>query len=516
MDQLVLQIKEAVASQGPDWLMRMAAEIGATPSGEAGAGEVQPAQMASSAPRGRPQRRRIPPTRLSPSPAVKKGAQNASPRPARSNVGGGARPQRSAAGGSMGATGRSAGRPEETPEGLTGTSAAASGADERRASRTERQGERAAASRASYGYSMRPRGVSRNWDRVRHAVASPERSQPGPSHPSFPSAGPEDELEDGEIQGTPPDSGCQRGMLPGDLMGDSRRELTTLIRNSVAESTWKRYNAIWKRWLMAAGGQFPEGARARAVTLDVIAELRRRGASASSARKHLSAIAFLLRLHGRRDVTKEFVFGQILKGWKKEGSSRDDRRPITFELLKAMLNVLGAVCKDESEVLLFRVAFSLAFFAALRLSEIVAPSCRKLGGLRFEDVLCGTDDIKICIKKSKTDVYGAGEWLRLTALGTAACPVALLRQFLSRHSGKGQLLAHASGAPLTKFQFGAVMRTCLKRLGFEPSEFGTHSFRIGAATSAFACGLRGDEVKRVGRWRSEAYKSYVRPNLRVL
>ncbi|XP_066437364.1 uncharacterized protein [Eleutherodactylus coqui] len=199
MDQLVMQIKEAVASQGPEWLMRMAAEIGATPSGEAGAGEVQPAQMASSAPRGRPQRRRIPPTRLSPSPAVKKGAQNASPRPARSNVGGGARPQRPAAGGNMGATGRSAGRPEETPEGLTGTSAAASGADERRASRTERQGERAAASRASYGYSRRPRGVSRNWDRVRHAVASPERSQPGPSHPSFPSAGPEDELE-GESQ----------------------------------------------------------------------------------------------------------------------------------------------------------------------------------------------------------------------------------------------------------------------------------------------------------------------------
>ncbi|XP_066462916.1 uncharacterized protein [Eleutherodactylus coqui] len=305
-------------------------------------------------------------------------------------------------------------------------------------------------------------------------------------------------------------------MLPCFLMANNRKELLNLVRKSVSEATWRRYNAIWKQWFEVAGGGFPDTEQARAVTLDTLANLRGRGASADAARKHVSAIAFLLRLHGSRDVTKDFVFTQILKGWKKEKFSRDGRRPITFELLCAMMKIMGSVCANAEETALFRTTFSLAFFAALRLGELVSTSKNNPGGLQFSDVSLGDDDIKICIRKSKTDIYGAGEWLRIRALGTEWCPVKLVRDVMARHSGGGPLLVHATGFPVTRYQFTAIMRSCLKNLGLAPNDFGSHSFRIGAATSAFSCGLRSEEVKRVGRWKSEAYRSYVRPDLRVL
>ena len=42
-----------------------------------------------------------------------------------------------------------------------------------------------------------------------------------------------------------------------------------------------------------------------------------------------------------------------------------------------------------------------------------------------------------------------------------------------------------------------------------PSSYTSHSFRIGAVTTAAAAGLPPTLIKTLGRWRSNAYKTYV-------
>ncbi|XP_066446920.1 uncharacterized protein [Eleutherodactylus coqui] len=516
MEQLVQQIREAVASQGPQWLMKIAEEFGTAAAAvpEVRAEEEPPAESSGAEPRGRPQRRRQPPTRLSPSPAAKKGGRS-SPRAAGACGSGAARSQRPADAARRGDRRSGVAMGPEAGGTLTRSGGAVQRSDNRYAARNIRHNLASSAGRASSAQSQRSRGVTHELGSERHAGQRRDRTSTPPG-PSFLMAGPGRNKADVEIQGASPDGGRRGGMLPCFLMANNRKELLNLVRKSVTEATWRRYNAIWKQWFEVAGEVFPNSEQARAVTLDILANLRGLGASADAAKKHVSAIAFLLRLHGSRDVTKDFVFTQILKGWRKEKFSRDGRRPITFELLCVMMKTMGSVCVNVEEATLFRAAFSLVFFAALRLGELVSASRNKPGGLQFSDVLVGSDDVKIRIRKSKTDVYGAGEWLRIGALGTEWCPVRLVRDFMVHHSGDGPLLVHAAGAPLTRYQFTAVMRSCLKSLGFAPNDFGSHSFRIGAATSAFVCGLRSEEVKRVGRWKSEAYRSYVRPDLRVL
>lgn len=80
------------------------------------------------------------------------------------------------------------------------------------------------------------------------------------------------------------------------------------------------------------------------------------------------------------------------------------------------------------------------------------------------------------------------------------CPVRLSAAYsLIRPAGSAQWLLHMDGSPLTRFQFGAVFKRGLQRLGCNCKEYGAHSFRIGAATSAAARGLSAADIQELGR-----------------
>ena len=46
--------------------------------------------------------------------------------------------------------------------------------------------------------------------------------------------------------------------------------------------------------------------------------------------------------------------------------------------------------------------------------------------------------------------------------------------------------------------------------GFKAEDYAGHSFRIGAATTAAACGVPAEVIKTLGRWKSQAYQLYAR------
>ena len=113
---------------------------------------------------------------------------------------------------------------------------------------------------------------------------------------------------------------------------------------------------------------------------------------------------------------------------------------------------------------------------------------------------------RLCIKQSKTDPFRQGcvpwqNWIGgMSHSGTGAlhrCPQPIAGPTLHPPIRSA---SHPSlpGVPTTG---GA---------GIEDSRFNGHSFRIGAAITAAQQGLEDSLIQTLGRWRSDAYKIYIK------
>ena len=74
----------------------------------------------------------------------------------------------------------------------------------------------------------------------------------------------------------------------------------------------------------------------------------------------------------------------------------------------------------------------------------------------------------------------------------------------------GFFFCHANGNPLTRSQFSGVLCKALKQCGFLSGSYKSHSFRIGRASELAVQGVPGENIKKMGRWSSSAYKTYLR------
>ena len=87
-----------------------------------------------------------------------------------------------------------------------------------------------------------------------------------------------------------------------------------------------------------------------------------------------------------------------------------------------------------------------------------------------------------------------------------------MTEFLAnRPRSRGPLFCHFDGSPLTQYQFNAMFRKVLSFIDCAESHYSAHSFRIGAATTAAELGVQRTDIQEMGRWRSQAVSSYIRP-----
>ena len=74
---------------------------------------------------------------------------------------------------------------------------------------------------------------------------------------------------------------------------------------------------------------------------------------------------------------------------------------------------------------------------------------------------------------------------------------------------KGPLFNGRRFSPLSLANVTTTLRQLLHGTDEEPVNHASHSFRIGAATTVAAAGLPPALIKTLGRWKSNAYESYV-------
>jgi len=128
----------------------------------------------------------------------------------------------------------------------------------------------------------------------------------------------------------------------------------------------------------------------------------------------------------------------------------------------------------------------------------------------------GKDSVTLTLPKSKTDVFGKGTPIPMPATGDAICPREAIKTLLTRFPApldaplfsRFTQFGYLEKQFFTRKWFVDNVRDLLVLVGINPEEFNGHSFRRGAAHSAAAAGMTNDEIKQLGRWKSDAYKLY--------
>lgn len=193
------------------------------------------------------------------------------------------------------------------------------------------------------------------------------------------------------------------------------------------------------------------------------------------------------------------------------------RRPITVHIMARIKSVLLKNPHNYHNIMMW-AACCLAFFAFLRSSEFTVPS---QDSYDHEVHLSPTDIavdnkanpqlLQVTIKQSKTDPFRQGASLFLGRTHSSICPVTAILPYLEvRRNQNGPLFILKDGRMLTRQLFSTFLNDILDELQLNQSQFNTHSFRIGAATTAKEAGVDDIHIKMLGLWRSDTYQLYIR------
>jgi hypothetical protein len=218
-------------------------------------------------------------------------------------------------------------------------------------------------------------------------------------------------------------------------------------------------------------------------------------------------------------VTNRTRTRRFIRGLKRlYGSSRRLRRPLMASHLRAAVE--SGLFTGSHELRSAKAAILLGWRHLLRGSEVAIPN-----GVAFDVTKHLTrgdftiDESRkrafLRLRPSKTDPFFNIDGPQLVLSfnrDDPICPGVALHDMITKDtlpSSSSTPLFRIGKAPLRYRDLLAHIRIMMTRLGHRPSDYGTHSMRIGGATALHAAGAGAADIMAYGRWRSDCYLRYL-------
>lgn len=288
------------------------------------------------------------------------------------------------------------------------------------------------------------------------------------------------------------------------------------LQASLAPSTRSLYATAWRRYTTFCANYRVAPLPINEQVLMLYVSLLARTVGYSTIRTYLAALQYCSSIRGHTfSIHGMQSLFYVLRGIRRSqgpSHSRALRPAITINHLNLIFTYISsnrAIHRSDKQ--LWRSVVTVAFFGLLRSSEYCCPSPSSFvasNALMVSNVtIINRQMAFIKIKVSKTDPFRTGGVVRLAAINSQVCPVKCLIQFLSVHPNyMTPLFTFHNGSFLTRSRLQAVLATALPRL----QQVNTHSFRIGGASAAASAGIPDYIIQDLGRWRSDAFRRYLR------
>jgi len=213
---------------------------------------------------------------------------------------------------------------------------------------------------------------------------------------------------------------------------------------------------------------------------------------------------------------------RTLQGIKRDHQEPQlgERTPVTRPALLVILN--GLTQLNYNDVVL-RAAFSLAFAGFLRVGEFTYRRIDLDLGPAFRNwfltknsvpIATGGDYMELTLPPFKTDPFRHGIQLTISATNDIGCPVSAMRKLIQidthRHLHAPLFcIGLLEQQPFTQEYVVQKLQQIALPSGLGRAAWNGNSFRRGAATWAAEVGIPEPQIQILGRWRSDAYKSYI-------
>lgn len=288
-----------------------------------------------------------------------------------------------------------------------------------------------------------------------------------------------------------------------------------LITASISVKTRQSYERFWSRFSHFVSKEHKQ-ASCLPTTFNIVslflAHLFTLNFAPSTISGHLSAISFYHQINGFPDPCSNSLIKRMLLGCRKLRSSPDSRLPILSEHILKLLHAVKFLYHDNRyRMHLYSAIILVAFHGFFRMGELLPHNKQQSAAVvQLWHVTCHDSSINIQLHFHKTKKVDKPTTIIIQTQPTH-CPVDAMRRYLlGRGSHKGPLFISSTNAVITLSHFRTVFRKLLSVSKLSTTRYSLHSFRIGACTQAIMSGASESAVMQMGRWRSYAFKRYIR------
>lgn len=196
--------------------------------------------------------------------------------------------------------------------------------------------------------------------------------------------------------------------------------------------------------------------------------------------------------------------------------------PITPDILLKFARILDL--KNPYFAVFWSLA-TIAFFIMARKSNLVPDKVHTFDPkkqLRRCDIISDENGMVVVLKWSKTNKF-SDRLLMLPILpikNSLLCPKYAYHNMCNVVPGVPpqasafSLPVKGGFVPFTYPQVQSTLKELVSIVGLDPTQYSSHSFRRGGATSAFRAQVPPELIQLQGDWASDAYKQYLQFNLK--
>ena len=285
------------------------------------------------------------------------------------------------------------------------------------------------------------------------------------------------------------------------------------LKNSKANNTIRAYKSDFADFsLFCVQNGFKSLPSEPKIVSLYLTQLSTKNIKMSTLKRRLVSIGVIHRLKGHYLDTKHPSIIENMMGIKRrKGSIQKGKKPLLINNLKLLINAIDEIKEEEIKKLRDRSIILIGFSGGFRRNEIVS--------LDYDDLDFVTEGLKINLKRSKTDQFGAGLIKGLPYFDNPQyCPVLSLQKWINiskinagplfRRFSKGSKLTDKR---LTDQTVAHLIKKYLKLSGIESKNYSGHSLRSGFATSAAESGAEERSIMAMtGHKSTEMVRRYIK------